>query len=89
MRLEETANSVAQLTHIPLDGGRQVVSPLKQLCDGDSCKLADVPVIKFPTRAEVGGVKDDGFEVGEDAVDVRLQEDRRVSKEGQEKLEDL
>ena len=48
-----------------------------------------MPVVKLSSRAEVGGVKDDGLQVRVDAVAIRLQEDRAIPEQREEKLEDL
>ena len=48
-----------------------------------------MPVIKLCPTAEVGGVKDDGLQVRVDTMAIRLQEDRAVPEQGEEKLEYL
>ena len=62
---------------------------MHHLGHGSCSLLSNVPVIKFPSRAEVGRVKDDGLEVRIDTVAVRLEEDRGVPEQREEQLEDL
>ena len=48
-----------------------------------------MPVVKLPSGTEIGGVKDDGLQVRVDAMAIRLQEDRAVPEQREEKLEHL
>ena len=62
---------------------------MHELGHGGCSQLSDMPVIKLRPTAEVGGVKDDGLQVRVDTVAIRLQEDRAVPEQREEKFEDL
>ena len=62
---------------------------MHELCHGGCSQLSDMPVVKLPSGTEIGGVKDDGLQVRVDAMAIRLQEDRAVPEQREEKLEHL
>ena len=48
-----------------------------------------MPVVKLSSRAEVGGVKNNGFEVGIDAATVRFEVNRVVLQKREKKFQDF